>query len=145
MFYTTENAKDSERLCASTFVPEAKVSIATDVGNALYLQGEVPFYRSELVHQYYDKVGRIADMAKPPVEVKKTPPKSGDYSYLWALEQPIPTNAEKVIRSLTKTKTIKYLDSEIARVLREIDKASTTKKKVLENRLVVVSRAKARK
>ncbi|MGF1787266.1 ATP-dependent helicase [Photobacterium swingsii] len=145
VFYTTENTKDSERLCASTFVPEAKVSIATDAGEALYQQGELPYYRSELVHQYYDKVGRIDDMAKPPVEVQKTPPKSGDYSYLWALEQPIPTNAEKVIRSLTKTKTLKYLDGEITRVLRELGKASDTKKKVLENRLIAVARAKARK
>ncbi|OAN17651.1 DNA helicase UvrD [Photobacterium jeanii] len=146
IFYTTEHNKESLRQCASQFVLEAKTNIAAEAGSALYQEGELPYFRSTLLEQYYDKLGRLEDMVKPelPMVVEKSFSSEG-YSYGWALTQPLPANAEKVIRSMVKTKTRKYLDGELTRILRELANASETKKKVLENRLIVVARAKERK
>ena len=67
------------------------------------------------------------------------------YSYEWALQQPMPENAEKLIRSMVQTKPVKYLEAEVTRIVRELKQAGTAKQKVLINRLIVVARAKARK
>ncbi|PSW05981.1 ATP-dependent helicase [Photobacterium lipolyticum] len=160
IYYSTTNSgakkstsnKAQQMKNASSFVPEAKVDLASELGPQLYQTGKLPHHKSPIVYEYYKRLGRLADVLDPePVkhtarqEALQPLSESDSYSYAWALEQPIPKNAEKVIRALVKTKTAKYLDSEIARVLRELKSAQATKEKVLVNRLIVVARARARR
>ena len=46
---------------------------------------------------------------------------------------------------MVQTKTTKYLETEVIRIIRDLKQAGTEKQKVLINRLIVVARAKARK
>ncbi|MGB7998085.1 MAG: hypothetical protein WCF45_18385, partial [Photobacterium halotolerans] len=55
---------------------------------------------------------------------------------------PLPDNAEKVIRSLIRTKNARYLDAEITRLLRDLETAADSKKSVLVKRLIAVSHAR---
>ena len=59
------------------------------------------------------------------------------------MQQPLPDNAEKVIRAMVKTKNAKYLDGEINRIIRELQSVADTKKKVLVNRLIVAANARS--
>lgn len=148
---------------ASRFVLEAKVPIATQLGPKLYLEGELPYYSSPVVEEYCRRLGREEDVVVPE-KFHKTAllnhrhgsnannsdnhgndsGKDEDYSLKWALAQPLPDNAEKVITAMVKTKNAKYLDGEIARIIRELDSTVLTKKKVLVNRLIVAANARTR-
>ncbi|UXI00106.1 ATP-dependent helicase [Photobacterium sp. TY1-4] len=67
-----------------------------------------------------------------------------DYSYGWALRQPLPDNATKVLQAMIRTKTAKYLDGELSRLRRELKSAAATKQQVLVNRLIVAAHARSR-
>ncbi|GAL06703.1 ATP-dependent DNA helicase pcrA [Photobacterium aphoticum] len=85
-------------------------------------------------------------MKVPKKSVKRQQTDSGEvsYSYTWALAQPLPENAEKVIHAMIRTKTAKYLDTEMSRILRELTTVAETKKRVLVNRLIVTANARSR-
>ena len=130
---------------------------------SLYQQGTLPYYSSPVAEEYCRRMGREQDVAEPPVKKvkKQADSKSGEslvcsktiwmwmsaanseYSYKWAMQQPLPDNAEKVIRAMVKTKNAKYLDGEINRIIRELQSVSETKKKVLVNRLIVAANARS--
>ncbi len=89
-------------------------------------------------------------MQSAPESVEIVLPASGQdgkiaYGYLWAVEQPLSNNAENLIRNMVKTKTAKYLETELNRILRDLKKADATKEKVLVNRFIVIAKAKARR
>ncbi|MGF1729979.1 ATP-dependent helicase [Photobacterium kasasachensis] len=151
MVYFTEPDKPTAKATnASIFVLEAKVDLARELGPKLYQSGELPHHRSPVVCEYYRKLGREADVQSP-IEIMIDAQGAGNdsdtsqgYSYQWALAQPLPVNADKVISAMIRTKTAKYLDSEISRVIRELNTSSETKKKVLINRLIVAANARSR-
>lgn len=109
--------------------------MAKELGPKLYQSGELPHHRSPVVCEYYKKLGREEDVQVPlEININDTDPSIGsdthpNYSYQWALRQPLPVNADKVISAMIRTKAAKYLDSEISRVIRELGTASETKKK----------------
>ncbi|MCW8329762.1 ATP-dependent helicase [Photobacterium sp. SDRW27] len=157
VYYTEPEQKTAKATNASTFVLEAKVELAKELGPKLYQQGQLPHHKSPVVEEYYKHLGREGDVQAPVVEKARNVvtlqnsvsescilEKDADYSYHWALRQPLPTNAEKVINAMIRTKTAKYLDSEINRVIRELSTASDTKQKVLINRLIVAANARSR-
>ncbi|MDO6580229.1 ATP-dependent helicase [Photobacterium sp. 2_MG-2023] len=159
--YYTDSEKKGKRN-ASTFVREAAIEQAKTIGPALYQNGPLPAAPSPVTERYYERVGRAADAAQS--AGSRTPHKtlsrannpslnhaklsqanhvsSAAYSYLWAIEQPLPDNAEKVIRSLLRTKNARYLDAEITRLLRDLEMAEDSKKPVLVKRLIAVSHAR---
>ncbi|MEC6798599.1 ATP-dependent helicase [Photobacterium sp. S4TG1] len=154
IYYTVENTKKDQYVRkdknASQFILEAKADVAQEIGSHLYHEGELPYHKSPVVQGYYRRLARIDDMQLPPKVTAITLPEintAGEsaYSYEWALQQPIPNKAEKLIRSMVQTKTAKYLETEVVRIIRELKQAGTEKQKVLVNRLIVVARAKARK
>lgn len=154
IYYTVENSKKDHYVRkdknASQFIIESKSDVAQDIGPKLYHDGELPYHKSSVVQGYYRRLSRIDDM-QPPLKVVPIslpePDATGAciYSYEWALQQPMPENAEKLIRSMVQTKPVKYLEAEVTRIVRELKQAGTAKQKVLINRLIVVARAKARK
>ena len=150
VYFTEPEKKSPKATNASRFVLEAKAELAKDLGPKLYQSGELPHHRSPIVCEYYKKLGREEDV-QAPLEININDIDSGigsdtnsNYSYQWALRQPLPVNADKVISAMVRTKTAKYLDSEISRVIRELGAASETKKKVLVNRLIVAANARSR-
>lgn len=154
IYYTVENTKKDQYVRkdknASQFILESKADVAQEIGPQLYHDGELPYHKSPVVQGYYRRLGRIDDMQLPPKVVAISLPEintAGEsvYSYEWALQQPIPDKADKLIRSMVQTKTTKYLETEVIRIIRELKQAGTEKQKVLINRLIVVARAKARK
>ncbi|OBU27560.1 ATP-dependent helicase [Photobacterium kishitanii] len=154
IYYTVEVAKKDQYVRkdknASQFIIESKADVAQEIGPRLYHDGELPYHKSSVVQGYYRRLARIDDMQSPPkaaVISLPDPDETGKcaYSYEWALQQPIPDNAEKLIRSMVQTKTAKYLETEVIRIIRELKQADAVKQKVLLNRLIVVARAKARK
>ncbi|MCG3864282.1 MULTISPECIES: ATP-dependent helicase [unclassified Photobacterium] len=154
IYYSVENSKKDNYVRkdknASQFILESKATLAQDIGPQLYLEGALPFNKSPIVQGYYQRLGRIEQMQAAPEPVERELPAAGkngqlSYSYLWAVEQPLPDNAEKLVRSMVKTKTAKYLETELNRILRELKKADFTKEKVLVNRLIVIAKAKARR
>lgn len=146
IYYTEPEKKSVKATNASKFVLEAKVELAKELGPKLYEDGELPYSRSPVVEEYYRRLGRGEDMQAPPAKSAAAfiETEGEDYSYQWALRQPLPNNADKVIGAMIRTKTAKYLDSEISRVIRELNSASDTKKKVLVNRLIVAANARSR-
>ena len=146
IYYTEPDKKGAKATNASSFVLEAKVELARSLGPKLYQQGELPYPQSPIVEEYYRRLGREDDICKPEIRIDTDSPITGDavYSYRWALSQPLPANADKVINAMIRTKTAKYLDGEIRRVIRELKSATATKKKVLENRLIVTANARSR-
>ncbi|WP_299020160.1 ATP-dependent helicase [uncultured Photobacterium sp.] len=147
IYFTESEKKSAKATNASKFVLEAKVELAKTLGPKLYQNGELPYSKSPVVEEYYRRLGRGEDMQQPVIkssDSRNDSAESGEYSYQWALRQPLPNNAQKVISAMIITKTAKYLDSEISRVIRELNSASDTKKKVLENRLIVAANARSR-
>lgn len=154
IYYTVENSKKDHYVRkdknASQFIIESKSDVAQDIGPKLYHDGELPYHKSSVVQGYYRRLSRIDDMQLPlkvvPISLPE-PDATGAciYSYEWALQQPMPENAEKLIRNMVQTKPVKYLEAEVTRIVRELKQAGTAKQKVLINRLIVVARAKARK
>ncbi|BAX53382.1 ATP-dependent DNA helicase PcrA [Photobacterium damselae subsp. piscicida] len=152
VYYTVEPKKKESYVRAnknaSQFVLESKVDVAQTVGEKLYQEGELPHHKSPIVYGYYQRLGRLDDMAQPPKEREIELPSSDgayqQYSYEWALNQPLPENADKLIRTLMRTKKQKYFETELARLLREIQTVGSTKQKVLANRLIVVAKARSR-
>ncbi|MGF1724024.1 ATP-dependent helicase [Photobacterium nomapromontoriensis] len=145
--YYTELEKSSIKASnASRFVLEAKVALAKDLGPKLYMDGELPFYSSPVAEEYCRRLGRDDDVKVPDLKLPtvQLSDKETVYSYKWALIQPLPDNAEKVIHAMIRTKTAKYLDTEISRILREIPTVAETKRKVLVNRLIVAANARSR-
>ncbi|OBU15980.1 DNA helicase UvrD [Photobacterium aquimaris] len=153
IYYTVENTKKDQYVRkdknASQFIIESKADVAQEIGPVLYQEGELPYHKSAVVQGYYRRLARFDDMQLPPKAVSISLPEpnaTGEsvYSYEWALQQPMPENADKLVRSLVQ-KPMKYLEVEVSRIVRELNQAGTAKKKVLLNRLIVVARAKARK
>ncbi|KDM93435.1 ATP-dependent helicase [Photobacterium galatheae] len=147
--YYTDIEKKGKRN-ASAFVREAAIEQAGTIGPLLYQTGKLPAAGSPVTEKYYARVGRSGD-AQAPQKTKtarraesgsSVKPGMAGYSYRWALEQPLPDNAEKVIRSLVRTKNARYLDTEITRLLRELEKAPAAKQSVLEKRLIAVAHAR---
>ncbi|WP_318493114.1 ATP-dependent helicase [Photobacterium leiognathi] len=155
IYYSVENSKKENYVRkdknASQFILEAKAPLAQEIGPLLYQEGnELPYHKSPIIQGYYTRLGRIEQMQSAPEPVEIVLPASGQdgkiaYGYLWAVEQPLPNNAEKLIRNMVKTKTAKYLETELNRILRDLKKADVTKEKVLVNRLIVIAKAKARR
>ena len=153
IYYTVENTKKDHYVRkdknASQFIIESKADVAQEIGPKLYHNGELPYHKSPVVQGYYRRLARIDDMQSPPEPASISQPEpnaAGEsvYSYEWALQQPIPGKSEKLIRSMVQTKSVKYLETEVTRIVRELKQAGTAKQKVLINRLIVVARAKAR-
>lgn len=154
IYYTVEPVKKGTYVRpdknASQFVLEANMKVAQALGPMLYEAQPIPYHKSPIAQGYCKHLGRLDDMAEaPPEPVITAPSVKEGYSYKWAIEQPIPPNGEKLIRSMVKTKTIKYLETELARVLRDLKSAikneDDAKQKVLVNRLIVIARAKGRR
>ncbi|MGF1736343.1 ATP-dependent helicase [Photobacterium satsumensis] len=166
VYYTTLDKPSAKATNASRFVLEGKINIAQELGAKLYQQGELPYYSSPVAEEYCRRMGREQDVAEPPIKKVKNKPiakavsigaskqsdvglsgssvsNNSEYSYKWAMQQPLPDNAEKVIRAMVKTKNAKYLDGEINRIIRELQSVSATKKKVLVNRLIVAANARS--
>lgn len=154
IYYTVENTKKDHYVRkdknASQFILESKADVAQEIGPQLYHDGELPYHKSPVVQGYYRRLSRINDMQLPPKVAAISLPDinaagEGAYSYEWALQQPMSDKAEKLIRSMVKEKSKKYLETEVIRIIRDLKQAGTEKQKVLINRLIVVARAKARK
>lgn len=161
VYYTMPDKPSAKATNSSRFVLEGKINLAQDLGAKLYQPGKLPYYSSPVAEEYCRRMGREQDVAEPPVKkVVKSPTAKavslggskqtdtvvsidGEYSYKWAMQQPLPDNAEKVIRAMVKTKNAKYLDGEINRIIRELQSVSETKKKVLVNRLIVAANARS--
>ncbi|WEM43583.1 ATP-dependent helicase [Photobacterium sp. DA100] len=161
VYYTMPDKPSVKATNASRFVLEGKINLAQDLGPKLYQQGTLPYYSSPVAEEYCRRMGREQDVAEPPVKKTKKLPSAkavrisggkqtdaglssgNEYSYKWAMQQPLPDNAEKVIRAMVKTKNAKYLDGEINRIIRELPSVSETKKKVLVNRLIVAANARS--
>ncbi|MGF1683643.1 ATP-dependent helicase [Photobacterium minamisatsumaniensis] len=146
IYYSSPEKLSVKVTNASRFVIESKITIAKELGPKLYLSGELPFYRSPVVEEYCRRLGRGEDVVIPKASIYSDAQNTADenYSYKWALMQSLPDNADKVITAMVRTKTAKYLDGEITRIIRELKSASKTKKKVLINRLIVSSNARSR-
>ncbi|KHT63281.1 helicase UvrD [Photobacterium gaetbulicola] len=161
VYYTMPDKPSVKATNASRFVLEGKINLAQDLGPKLYQQGTLPYYSSPVAEEYCRRMGREQDVAEPPVRKTKklssakavgisggkqtdaSLSSGNEYSYKWAMQQPLPDNAEKVIRAMVKTKNAKYLDGEINRIIRELQSVSETKKKVLVNRLIVAANARS--
>ncbi|WP_371929327.1 ATP-dependent helicase [Photobacterium sp. CCB-ST2H9] len=147
--YYTDTEKKGKRN-ASAFVREAAIELAGSIGPLLYQAGDLPAAGTPVTEKYYARVGRTEDVPAPkqPEQARSDTsrvavnPGIAGYSYRWAIEQPLPENAEKVIRSLVRTKNARYLDTEITRLLRELEKAQSGKQSVLEKRLIAVAHAR---
>ncbi|MGF1685402.1 ATP-dependent helicase [Photobacterium japonica] len=146
VYYTVPEKSLGRVTNASRFVLEAKAALANDLGPKLYTEGALPYFSSPVAEEYCRRLGREQDVVIPEKSVKRQRAQSDDevYSFAWALAQPLPDKAEKVITAMVRTKTAKYLDSEISRILRELGAASQTKKYVLVNRLIVAVNARSR-
>ncbi|WP_036829406.1 3'-5' exonuclease, partial [Photobacterium sanctipauli] len=146
IYYSAPEKPSPKVTNASRFVMESKIKVAQELGPKLYSEGELPFYRSPVVEEYCRRLGRAEDVVIPKTSIYSEAHSIADenYSYKWALMQPLPENAEKVISAMIRTKTAKYLDTEISRIIRELKAATKTKKKVLVNRLIVTSNARSR-
>ncbi|WP_371826073.1 ATP-dependent helicase [Photobacterium sp. GJ3] len=143
--YYTDTEKKGKR-AASVFVREAALEQAGILGPKLYGTGMLPALDTPMAERYVDRIGRTEDVTAKPVPVQPrsrvSPSQPENYSYQWAMSQPLPENAEKVIRSLIRTKNARYLDGEITRLLRDLEQADPSKRSVLSKRLIAVAHAR---
>ncbi|KLV08815.1 helicase UvrD [Photobacterium aquae] len=163
VIYHTEPERPAGKATnASRFVAETKLAIAAELGPALYQVGDLPSYSSPVAEAYCRHLGREGDIKideRSPLAKKtrvdkgerksakrgvgQTGDEPDEYSYQWALRQPLPENGLKVVQAMTRSKTAKYLDGEISRILRELKTADKAKQSVLVNRLIATSYARS--